>query len=1363
LRRKDASEVSEMDRSHEATEAPSEELELLTYLLEEEGIEPEGRRSIPRRGKIEQLPLSFAQQRLWFLDRFEPASPAYNIAAAFRLTGSLHVAAFKGALNEIVRRHESLRTIFTEVEGNPQQIILPTLVLELPVIDLGELSEAERNTEVQRFAAEEAQRLFNLSRGPLLRATLLRIGEQEWVLLLTLHHIISDEWSMEVLFRELAALYKAFSADRPSPLHELPIQYADFAVWQRERLQGDVLDPQLSYWKEKLSGAPPSLSLPTDRPRPSMQTFRGRRESRPLLSPSRLQSLKALGQEEDVTLFMTLLAAFNALLHRYTGQDDMVLGSPMANRNRVELEGLIGFFLNTLVFRTDLSGDPTFRELLGRVREVALGAYAYQDLPFEKLVEELRPERDLSRTPVFQVMFVLQHAWRQALAFPGLTLSPMELDTSTSKFDLTLFVAEDTEGLRGTVEYNTDLFDAATVTRMLGHCQTLLEGIIANPDQPVGTLPLLTESERHQLLVVWNDTQAHYPKDRCVHALFEAQAQRRPHAVALVFGDQQMTYGELNGRANRLAHYLRKHGVGPDVLVAVCMERSMDMVVGLLGVLKAGGAYVPLDPSYPKERLAFMLDDAPVAALLTQTGQVEALPTHGATTIYLDSDGEVIAREREDNPSNEGSADSLAYVLYTSGSTGKPKGVAMHHRPLCNLIWWQIQNATLPEGARTLQFAPLSFDVSFQEIFSTLCSGGTLVLIPEDMRRDPAELLGCLADQSVERLFLPFVALQQLAEGADGQGAALTSLREVITAGEQLQITRPLASLFSDLKDCTLHNQYGPTESHVVTAFTLKGSPSGWSLLPPIGRPIANTQIYLLDRHLNPVPIGVSGELYIGGDALARGYLNRVELTAEKFIADPFSNDARARLYKTGDLARYLPDGKIEFLGRMDHQVKIRGFRVEPAEIEAVLRQHPDLRDALVVARQDGPMDRSLAAYVVPVGILAPTIGALRRFLKERLPDYMVPSAWVMLERLPLTPSGKANRLALPSPTQKGAELDKACVAPRDALELQLTHIFQDVLGVRGMGVKNDFFELGGHSLLAVRLFTQIEKACGKRLPLATLFQAPTVERLAEVLREQGWSAPWSPLVPIQPGGSKRPFFCVHGLGGNVLGYAALARCLGPEQPFYGLQARGLKPGQAPHTRVEDMAAYCLEGLQRMQPEGPYLLGGPCLGGMVALEMAHRLQAQGHEVALLALMDPDSYLRSLYWRNDFTLLIEDVKRGRLVRATGTLVRKVKKRIRQRKGFLQIAGQLERVEAAHKRARHSYIPHVYSGKITFFWCEEESGMKCFTDYRASWRNLAGGGLEEHRLPGPHLTMLREPYAQVLGQKLKMCLDEAQKHD
>ena len=1050
------------------------------------------------------FPMSFAQQRLWFLDQLEPGNSVYNIPAAMCLRGALNGAALEQSLNEIVRRHEALRTTFSVMEGQPVQVIAPGLALTLPVVDLGNLLETEREAEAQRLTIEEAQRPFDLAQGPLLRTTLLRLDKEEHILLLTMHHIVSDGWSMGVLFRELSALYEAFSAGKPSPLPELPIQYADFAVWQRQWLQGETLEAQLAYWKKQLDGVCPVLELPTDRPRPAVQTFRGARQSM-VLSKSLTEAVKALSHQEGTTLFMTLLAAFQTLLYRYTGQDDIIVGSPIANRNRSEIEGLIGFFVNTLVLRTDLSDNPTFRELLGRVREVALGAYAHQDLPFEKLVEALHPERDLSRNPMFQVMFILQNTPMATLELGGLTLNQLNVDWGIAMFDLTLSMRATEQGLMGFLEYNTDLFNAATISRMLDHFQTLLEGIVANPDQPIATLRLLTEAEWYQLLVEWNDTKVDYLEDLCIHQLFEAQVERTSDATVVIFGDKQLTYRELNTKANQLAHYLRKCGVGPEVLVGIYVERSPEMVIGVLGILKAGGAYVPLDPSYPKERLVFMLEDTCVAVLLTQERLLEVLPEHGTEVVCLDSDWEAITQESEENPINGASAENLAYVLYTSGSTGKPKGVAMSHRSLCNLIWWQL-SSKLPSGAKTLQFASLSFDVSFQEIFSTWCSGGTLVLISEELRRDAVGLLGYLTDKSVERLFLPFIALQQLAEVADGQGPIPTSLREIITAGEQLQITRPIVSLFSKLTDCTLHNQYGPTESHVVTAFTLTGSPSGWPALPPIGRPIANTQIYLLDRNLQPVPVGVSGELYIGGDSLARGYLNRPELTAEKFISNPFSDEAGTHLYKTGDLARYLPDGNIEFLGRLDHQVKIRGFRIELGEIEAVLSQHLAVQETVVIVREDTPSDKRLVAYLVIKQEPFPTINELRSFLKEKLPDYMVPSAFMFLDALPLTPNGKVDRQALPAPDRVRPELESTFVAPRTPVEEVLAGIWAKVLGLEQVGIHDNFFELGGHSLLATQVISRLRDAFQVELPLRSLFEVPTVADLAERVETVRWA-----------------------------------------------------------------------------------------------------------------------------------------------------------------------------------------------------------------------------------------------------------------
>ena len=1042
-----------------------------------------------------ELPLSFGQQRLWFIQQLDPDSSAYNIPSAVRLTGALNVAALEQTINAAVERHEVLRTIFPAAGGNPVQVIAPARRLTLPLVDLSGSGETEREAGARRLATEEARRPFDLTQGPLLRATLLRLGEGRHALLLTVHHIVFDEWSIGLLIREIKTLYGLAAAGAPLLLPRLPVQYADFAVWQRRWLeQGETLDAELGYWERQLANLTP-LELPSDRPRPPVQTFRGGKQS-VALGESLSRRLKALGREEGATLFMTLLAAFKALLYRYTGQYDLVVGTPVANRGRIETEGLIGFFLNTLVMRTDLSGDPSFREILGRVREVALGAYAHQDLPFEKLVEELQPKRDLSRTPLFQILFALRSAPPDASELPGLALTPLEVERQTSMFDLALFINETEQGLSAVAEYNSDLFDAATVGRMLEHLRTLAQGAVALPDEPLSRLPVLTEAEESQLLVRWNETDREYPQEQCLQRLFEVQAERTPEAVAVVFEGQHLTYRELNARANQLARRLRSLGVGPDVFVGLCLERSLEMVVAVLGVLKAGGAYVPLNPTYPKDRLSFMLEDTGVAVLLTQQSLLDVLPPRELRVVCLDDYRGLLAPEREDNLSPRAGADNLAYVTYTSGSTGRPKGIAMTQRPLLNLMGWH-RRTEPPDGARTLQFASLSFDVSFQDMFSTWYSGGTLVMIPEAVRQDLNGLPSVLADEAVNRLYIPAVALQQLAEGFCARESFAAPLRKIIAGSEQLQVTPAVARLFREIAGCALHNEYGPSETHVVTALALDGPPSCWPERPSVGRPIFNTRIYLLDRDFQPVPVGVPGELYIGGVCLARGYLNSPHITAERFVPDLFGEPG-ARLYRTGDLSRYLPDGNIEFLGRLDHQVKIRGFRIELGEIESVLGQHPSAEEVVVVAREDAPGNKRLVAYVVTRRGGAPTVSELRSFLQQELPDYMIPSAFVFLDALPLNANGKVDRRALPVPDQSRPELEPAFVPPRTALEEVLAGFWAEVLGVERVGVDDDFFDLGGHSLLATQVVSRVREFLQAELPLRALFAAPTVASLAE-------------------------------------------------------------------------------------------------------------------------------------------------------------------------------------------------------------------------------------------------------------------------
>ncbi len=1042
------------------------------------------------------LPLSFAQEQLWLLNQLEPDNPFYNEQAALKLHGYLNVVALEQSLNKIIARHEALRTNFRTINEQPVQVIADSLTLSVPVVDLTELLESERKIVCQQLATAEATRPFDLASSPLIRASVVKLTEVEHVLLLTIHHIVFDGWSMGVLMQELGTIYSALCNKLSPELPELPIQYADFAIWQRQSLQTEALQTQLDYWKQLLKNAPTLLELPTDRPRPAIQTFRGALQSVEL-SIELSEALANFTRQEGATLFMTLFAAFVTLLYRYTGSDDIVVGTPIAKRDHLELEGLIGFLVNTLVLRTDLSGNPSFQQLLNRVRQLTLQAYAHPDLPFEELVKVLQPQRDLSHTPLFQVMFVLENAPISEVELTGLTVSPLATERTTAKFDLTLFIKKTSTGLVGVWQYNTDLFDASTIERMAGHFVTLLEGIIANPIQQISQLPLLTQVEQQQLLVEWNNTQADYPQDKCIHQLFEEQVERTPNAVAVEFENQQLTYYQLNCRANQLAHYLKSLGVGADVLVGVCVERSLEMVVGLLGILKAGGAYVPLDPEYPTERLSFMLEDAQVSVLLTQQSLLDRLPQHKPHLVCLDIDWQLISQLSQENPTTGVQANNLAYIIYTSGSTGQPKGVAMNQLALCNLILWHLENMKISRGAKTLQFAPISFDVSFQEIFSTWCSGGTLFLIGEELRRDASALLGFIQEQAVERLFLPFVALQQLAEAYVGSESVTSNLREIITAGEQLQITPAISHWLSQLTNCTLHNHYGPSESHAVTTFTLTNSVENWPLLPPIGRPIANTQIYILDKYLQPVPIGVPGELHISGTPLARGYFNRPELTKQKFIPNPFSNYPHSRLYQTGDKARYLSDGNIEYLGRIDNQVKIRGFRIELGEVEAVLSQHGDVQASCIIAREDTPGDKRLVAYVVAHQDCTPTISELRQFLKAKLPDYMVPQAFVILESLPLTPSGKVNRRALPTPNLHSERKDKF-VASRNPIEEILSLIWAKVLKVEQVGIHDNFFELGGHSLLATQLISRVRTSLKVELPLRSLFTAPTVAEFSQ-------------------------------------------------------------------------------------------------------------------------------------------------------------------------------------------------------------------------------------------------------------------------
>ncbi|MFP2930911.1 amino acid adenylation domain-containing protein, partial [Pyxidicoccus sp. 3LG] len=1030
------------------------------------------------------LPLSSAQQRLWFLARLEPGGLHYNVPFLLHWRGALEAAVLERALRALISRHESLRTTFTEHQGRPVQVIAPEPSLALPVVDLSGLPPESRDAEATRHAAEVAAQPFELNRGPLLVARLLRLGPDVHTLLLTLHHIVFDGWSIGVLMRELGALYAALSSGTPPTLAPLRIQTADFAAWEQRCLETEALEPQLDWWRKQLAGLE-SLELPTDRPVPAVRTREGARLQ--VLLPRKLSdALAALGRREGVTRFMLLLAAFQLLLSRYTGRTDVAVGAPISGRGRREVEGLIGFFVNTLVLRSDLSGAPTFRALLGRVRETCLGAYAHQDLPFDQLVEALHPSRGASHTPLFQVMFSVADGGAPVLELPGLSARLEEGDVRRTKMDLGFHLSETAAGWVANFGYATELFDRETVARFAGHYLRLLESVAESPDPCITALPMLAPEERHRLLVEWNATDVSIPGTSLVPALFEAWATRTPDALAVEDDQGALTYGELELRSNRLAHYLRSLGVRPEVRVGLCVERSARWVVAALGVLKAGGAYVPVDVSQPTERLAYMLRDSGAPVVVSTEAIADELPSSGEQWVLLDADAPLIESQPDTAPDSGVAAEHLAYVIYTSGSTGQPKGVGVTHGSLANLVHWHLREYAPGPEDRVSQVLGTSFDASMMDLWPTFAAGASLHVPSEEIRTQPPRLLEWLAARRVTMSALPTpLAEAVLTEAPWPRDMAL---RAILTGGDRLH-QRPRAG-----HHLRLTNQYGPTESTVVTTCAPVAEEGTESGLPSIGRPIANTRVYVLDRTFHPVPVGVTGELYVGGAGLARGYLGRPALTAERFLPHPFSSEPGARLYRTGDLVRWRADGSLEFMGRADEQVKVRGFRIEPGEIEAALLRHPDVREAVVLAREDGPGGKRLVAYVVPHVPAA----ALRDFLQALLPEHMVPSAFVPLEALPLTPNGKVDRKALPAPGA-GATVahEEGSVAPRTETERRVAAIWSELLGVAPIGVEDNFFELGGHSLLATQAISRLRESFGVEVPLQRLFEEPTVAALA--------------------------------------------------------------------------------------------------------------------------------------------------------------------------------------------------------------------------------------------------------------------------
>jgi len=1349
----------------EATEISEQKRKLLEKYLQQRLREPRAEDQIPRREPSAVIPLTLAQQQVWLHAQLAPEMPVYNEPFTVHRTGALDVGALQRSLNEIIRRHEAWRTTFAVSNGQPVQVVHPPFEIRLEVDDLRNLPEPERIAEALRLATEDACRSFNLAKLPLLRARLVRLAAEEYRLFVNCHHLIFDGISgYQVFLPELARLYQAFSdpaaasSSHCSVLPELSFQYGDFALWQRQQMHGDEARRRIEYWCRQLGGNLPVLQLPTDRSRTGAESFRGAMQAF-VLTGDLSDGLRLLSQRHGVTLFMTLLAALDTLLYRYSSQEDILVGSITAGRNRSGTEKLLGFFLNTVVLRTNLSGDPTFSELLDRVRKVTIDALSNDDVPLDEILKELHPDRRLARNPLFRVLLSLEPSLSEVDS--GWNLTPIDVGTSTSKFDLCLVLDDRSDGLSGRLIYSTDLFDASTVANFVECWRTLLQSVVANPDEHISRVAILSDRERHKLLVEFNQTEAADPA-MFAHKQFELQAKKTPNVDAVKCGDRVLTYRELDERANKLAHHLRDLGVGPNALVALSVERSLEMVVGILGILKAGGAYVPLDPAYPKERLEFMLGDCGAGVLLTQSHLASiGLSFKAMRAVCLDTDWKEIEEEPASDAAVELVPEDLAYVIYTSGSTGGPKGVQITHANLAHSTAARV-NYYGRAGGSFLLLSSFAFDSSVAAIFHPLCVGASLTIPNAEFNADGRQIAELVFKNKISNILcIPSLYGQVLESGDNRQ---LASLRTAIVAGESCS-QQLVAMHYRKLPDVELFNEYGPTEATVwSTVYRCKTEQEFSSI--PIGRTIANTQLYVLDRNLQLVPNGVPGELYIGGAGVARGYLNRPELTQQKFLPLPFGVDPDAKVYRTGDQVRWLGSGDLQFLGRIDEQVKIRGMRIELGEIEAILSKHPDVRESAVAVEQD----QRLVAHVVMSEQFATSAAELGAFVKSQVPSYMVPSAFRFVSQLPRTPNGKVDRRALTTmndteSVETSMELaDLHVAAPRDSIESRLLVIWKEVLGIDSADVTQDFFQLGGHSMLAAKLLYRIEQEFNQPLSLAFVFQAPTIELMADWLRSPNQSLRARTIIEIQTKGSQPPLFWVRA-GPR---FRLLAEKLGLDQPFLGVDIPYADAIKLPTPyRIEDIASFLVRAMREVQPEGPYFLAGLCVNAVIAYEMARQLDQQGDQVALLAMFDAHN---QAYYKNPLqdgrytgrikyhlaNLIHSDIKEGSsyLLARFEEARRKMERTLWQftsDQGGSSRAGKMHNADAIVHPAFHRYKPGAYSGKMTLFQSSDWPKGAYF-DFALGWKDLVEGGIDFHRIPGDHPSMFTEPNVGLVATSL-----------
>lgn len=1360
---------------------------LLSKFIELRSVQSIARAPVSGQRKQTVPRLSYAQQRLWFLWQLDPETSAYNIPILLSIQGDLQIAALQKAITEIVNRHQVLRSVFPAFDGNPMLVVQPPGPVGITLVDLRCTHAASRRHQALNLAHNCAELPFDLQHGPVFRVMLIQLDADDYLLLLTMHHLVSDGWSLGVFTDELAALYEACCNHRASPLPDLPVQYSDYAAWQHERLKGPTLQAQLEYWRKQLADAPPSLRLAIGRPSRITPTDRAN-QVRFWISPKLSLDLKEMCRREGATLFMTLLAAFHVLLYRYSSQPDITVGTPVAGRSATAVEGLIGCFLNTLALRANLSGNPSFRNLLNNIAGMAIAAFDNQELPFEKLVEELQPERSLQRTPLFQVLFSLQNFPESEWKLSGMSLKREDLPLSKAKFDLNCSLAETPDGLRGVIPYKTDLFESDAISRMADHFQVLLGQITACPDTPIEALELLTPEEKRQILQEWNATARAYREGETIHQLFEDQVGRTPNHPAIVCEGRTLTYRELNEEANQLANYLVRLGVKLESRVCVCLERGPEMMISILGILKAGGAYVPLDHAAPVERLRWMLGDIGAEILISRR-EIFPEPVNSLRVLDISEEKTGIAHESTNNPSACALGPNLAYILYTSGSTGRPKGVAVEHRQLCNYVHAVVERLNINEPLSFLMVQPITVDACLTGVYPSLCTGGTLHLASPDSSTDAAALSDYCHTHRIDCMKIAPSHLKALHLAAKSARDIMPRARLILGGeGSQWEWVKELQNLAQD--SCAVFNHYGPTETTVgVLAYRTRETALGQSndkvgSSTPLGTPLANVRIYLLDSYGNPVPVGLPGELYIGGASVTRGYFNRPDLTAERFLPDPFSSFPGARLYRTGDVARYFADGRVEFLGRADDQIKIRGFRVELKEIEVVLQQHPAVQQVAVLAREDASSDRTLVAYVVFQPSSPADVNALRNFSHERLPDHMVPSGWVALDSLPRNSHGKLDRQALLQQDvlfQTAAEISKAYDFPRDSIELGLQRIWEEVLGTTQFGIRNNFFDVGGHSLKALVLAARISQAHGKQVMVRTIFEHPTIEQMALFLRNGAESGSFSTVLPLQPQGALRPFFCVHPAGGWANCYITLAQNLGNDYPIYGLQAFGLEEGQTPISSVTEMAARYVRDLRKVQPVGPYQIGGMCLGATVAYEVAQQLVAAGEQVSLLAIFDELPHFDPI--SSSVTPKELEANENRLVRHL--IDQKFPPRIRisgvrhseqydwpqeeQLQAVLasckqsgEVPGDMDveqyrrylRVWAANRAGRRRYHFKSFPGRISVF----RSIFVLAFNEDFGWRRLARDGVDLYNIPLAHNKFFQDlQSARILADILQHCLD------